>query len=177
VSRYLVALMMVGLGLASVTIASEPEATSVAQKALVNGEPSIDALLERFRDALSRKDKAGLRALRLTQDEYLGIVLPGSVSPGQPWAKYSEQAQKYFWGLLNGKSIYSEAALLNDFGGRSLKVTAVRYHKGTQDYANYRDYKQLVLKIEDDTGNVEQMRLGSVAEIGGQYKFISYVRD
>src|SRR5690349_19033418 len=119
-------------------MASGAEATAAEKRTLVNGAPSIDALLERFRDAVSRKDKAALRALRLTQDEYLGIVRPGSVPPGQPWTTYSEQAQEYFWGTLNGKSIYSEANLLNDFGGRDFTVKAVRYQKGVQDYANYR---------------------------------------
>jgi hypothetical protein len=175
-----VAVLVAGLGLSAVEHAASEGAPAVGQaqsKSLVSGEPSIDALLERFREALSHKDKASLRALRLTQDEYIGIVLPGSVPPGQPWATYSEQAQQYFWGILNGKSVYSEAGLLNDFGGRDLKVKSVRYHKGVQDYANYRAYKQLVLTVEDDAGNVEQMRLGSIAEIAGQYKFISYVRD
>src|SRR5690349_15767766 len=139
VGRYLVAVMVLGLGFSSVALASEAEAAKVEQKStLVNAAPSIDDLLQRFRDAVSRNDKAALRALRLTQDEYLGIVLPGSVPPGQPWATYSEQAQEYFWGTLNGKSIYSEANLLNDFGGRDFTVKAVRYQKGVQDYANYR---------------------------------------
>ncbi len=176
-SRYLVAVMMIGVGLSSVAIARGAETTAVEQTTLVDGAPSIDALLERFHDAVSHNDKAALRALRLTQDEYLGIVLPGSVAPGQPWATYSQQAQDYFWGLLNGRSIYSEAALMSDYGGRSFKVTWVRCQKGIQEYANYRAYKQLVLTVEDDKGNVEPMRLGSVAEIAGQFKFISYVRD
>jgi hypothetical protein len=177
VKAYLTALLVAGLMLGpAVTVrGSDEHATAGTHATLVNAEPSIDALVERFREALERNDKGALRGLRLTQDEYLGIVLPGSVPPGQPWAAYSDQAQEYFWGLLNGKSIYSEANLLHEVGGRPLKVTAVRYRKGIETYSNYRAYKQLVLTVEDGSGNTEQVKTGSIAEIGGQFKFVSYV--
>jgi len=56
-------------------------------------------------------------------------------------------------------------------------VTAVRYRKGIETYSNYRAYKQLVLTVEDGSGNTEQVKTGSIAEIGGQFKFVSYVYD
>jgi hypothetical protein len=179
VKRHLATILAIGLGLAPVAIAAHADEAAKAEThaTLVNAEPSIDALVERLRTALVQNDKTALRALRLTQDEYLGIVLPGSVPPGQPWATYSDEAQQYFWGLLNGKSIYSEANLLHEFGGRPIKFTEVHYRKGVQDYANYRAYKQLVLTVEDDAGTRETMRIGSIAEIGGQFKFVSYVYD
>lgn len=168
--------VVVGLARADAVSAVSTAAAPQAPAKLLNGEPTIDALVDKFCEALAQKDKTGLRALRLTQDEYLGIVLPGSVEPGQPWATYSDQAQQYFWGLLNGKSSYSEANLLQEFGGHQLRVKNVQYRKGTQVYAGYRAYKQLTVTV-DDAGSETELRIGSIAEIDGQYKFISFVRD
>jgi len=160
--------------------ATEPTPASVTpnERHLADGEPSIDSLIGKFTHALEAKDKQLLRRLRVDRDEYLDIIMPGSVDDGQPRATYDDQAKQYFWGVLNGKSVYVEANLLNDFGGKSLKVTSVDYRKGIKRYRDYTAYKQLILTIDDGSGNPsEHMKIGSVAEVNGQYKFISYVRD
>jgi len=145
---------------------------------LADGESSIDGLLEKFRHALEAKDKQLLRQLRITRAEYLDIIMPGSVDEGQPRVTYDATAKNYFWGILNGKSIYVEANLLSSFGGKPLKVTVVEYRKGIKRYRDYTAYKQLMLTIDDGSGNPpEEMKIGSIAEVNGQYKFISYVRD
>src|SRR5262249_46179223 len=155
-----------------------PASNTPSEYHLTQAEASIGDLMDKFRHALETKDKQLLRALRVTQDEYLGIIMPGSVEEGQPRGAYSEQAQKYFWGILNGKSIYDEANLLYVYGGKPLKVTAVEYRKGIHRYRDYTAYKQLTVTVDDGSGNPpERMRIGSIAEINGQYKFISYVRD
>ena len=155
-----------------------PSSNTPSEYRLVDAEPSIDSLIEKFRHALETKDKQLLRALRITQHEYLGIIMPGSVEEGQPRGAYSEQAQKYFWGILNGKSIYVEANLLYDYGGKPLKITSVEYRRGVHRYRDYTAYKQLMMTVDDGSGNPpERMKIGSIAEINGQYKFISYVRE
>ncbi|HZU59182.1 MAG TPA: hypothetical protein VFA06_25100 [Actinocrinis sp.] len=170
VAKTLVVVMLVLAVHAAATAPSRP-------RRLTDASPSVDALLERFREALVAKDKAALRALRVTQDEYLGIIMPGSVEPGQPRAQYSAQAQQYFWGILNGKSIYVEADLLYQYGGHPFRITGVSFRRGIKDYADYRAYRQLTLAIEDDAGKVDHLKIGSIAEVDGQFKFISYVRD
>ena len=142
-----------------------------------NGEASIDSLIEKFRQALVDKDKNLLRSLRVTEDEYRNFIMPGSVDEGRPRAQYTEQASEYFWGILNGRSIYSEANLLHDFGGHEIKFTKVEYRKGVQKYRDYTAYKQLILTVENENGEPEVMKIGSIAEVDGQFKFISFVRD
>ena len=155
-----------------------PASNTPNEYRLVGAEPSIDSLIEKFRQALETKDKQLLRQLRVTRKEYLDIIMPGSVDEGQPRATYDETAKNYFWGILNGKSIYIEANLLYDFGGKPLKVRAVEYRHGIKRYRDYTAYKQLMLTLDDGSGNPpEHMKIGSIAEINGQYKFISYVRD
>jgi len=174
--RYrLVVIVLVVLALAIVREALT-HAKSPAPK-LSSAASSINSLVEDLRLALINKDKTTLRTLRVNQDEYLGLILPGSVEPGQKPAEWSGQAQEYFWGMLNGKSIYVEANLLDTYGGHPFRVTDIRYVKGIKEYALYKAYKQLELTLEDDAGKVDHLRIGSIAEVDGRYKFISYVRD
>jgi hypothetical protein len=174
--------LTLALGLLALTAGGStgesPASNTPSEYRLVDAEPTIDSLLDKFRHALETKDKDLLRQLRVNRKEYLDIIMPGSVDEGQPRATYDKTARDYFWGILNGKSIYVEANLLNDFGGKPLKVTSVEYRRGIKRYRDYSAYKQLMLTIDDGSGNVpEQMKIGSIAEVNGQYKFVSYVRD
>jgi hypothetical protein len=144
---------------------------------LEHGAPSIDKLIDDFVQAINDKDKARLRQLRVSQDEYAGLILPGSVEPGAHRPQYNQEEVEYLWGIVNGKSIYAEATLLASFGGHHATVTGKEFQKGTKKYADYTAYKQLRLTLKDDKGTEATMRIGSIAEVDGQFKFISYVQD
>ena len=145
---------------------------------LQNAAPSIDALIERFLTALEKKDEAALRHLRINEAEYRQIILPGSVPPGTPRRHYREDVTEYFWGTMNGKSAGYEKYLIDEVGGRGYtKVKSVSYHKGETRYAGYTAYKQLRLVVEDAAGEEHEIRTGSIADLDGQYKFISFIRD
>jgi hypothetical protein len=144
---------------------------------LQHGAASIEILIDDFVHAINDQDKTRLRQLRVSQDEYVAVILPGSVQPGERRPQYNQEEAEYLWGILNGKSIYAEAGLLASFGGHHATVTGKEFRKGTTKYADYTAYKQLVLTLKDDKGTEATMRIGSIAEVGGQFKFISYVRD
>jgi len=142
-----------------------------------DGAPSIERLIDEFVQAINDKDKTRLRQLRVSQEEYLGVILPGSVEPGERRPQYNQEESDYLWGLLNGKSIYVEANLIASYGGHHATVTEKEFRRGMQKYADYTAYKQLTLTLKDDKGTEATMRIGSIAEVDGQFKFISYVRD
>ncbi len=144
---------------------------------LRNGAPSVDALVDRFLKALRDKDKAGVHDLRVTENEYRSLILLGSVEEGHPRPRYSDQESQYLWSMINQKSIYTEANILAGWGGRPLKLKSVEYRDGKKKYADYTAYKQLSLMLEDDQGTEAELRIGSIAEVDGVYKFISYVRN
>lgn len=50
------------------------------------------------------------------------------------------------------------------------------FAKGVTDYATYRAYRQLRLAVTSD-GSPAELATGSIAEVQGRYKFISYIRD
>jgi len=153
------------------------EAKAAPAVRLEHAAPSIDKLIDEFVAAINDKDKARLRQLRVSQEEYVGLILPGSVQPGTRRPQYNQEETEYLWGMLNGKSIYAEAGLIASFGGHNATVTQKEFRKGITQYADYTAYKQLTLTLKDDKGTEATMRIGSIAEVDGQFKFISYVRD
>jgi hypothetical protein len=153
------------------------EARAAPRVTLTDASPSIDDLVARFLDTLRRKDADGLRALRCTKSEYIGLILSGSVPDGAPLREWSEEVNDFYWSLLHTKSVYSEANILSTFGGGRYTRVAINYSKGTQKYATYTAYKQLELTVRDENGVEREIRIGSIAEVNGRYKFISFIRD
>lgn len=153
------------------------EARAEAAAALRDGAASLDTLLQRFLEALQLKDRQALHALRLTEGEYRDIILPGTVPPGQPLKTVRPDVSEWAWSVLHTKSTYYEAFLLDSFGGHTYRVEGIAWKKGTQSYSNYTAYKQLELRVVDETGQEHEIRTGSIAEVDGAYKFISFIRD
>jgi len=144
---------------------------------LKDASPSADALIGRFLDALKNKDAAALRSLRVTEDEYLKIILPGSVDKGKPLRKWPDETCRYFWSEINAKSLYSEEYLLSLWGGHTYQIKNVAYEKGTRDFAVYKAYRQLRLTLVRDDGEEAVLGTGSIAELNGEFKFLSFKRD
>ena len=67
--------------------------------------------------------------------------------------------------------------MLHEFGGKNFAIDSVEYRKGVKKYRDYTAYKQLTLMVKHPGEEPERMKIGSIAEVDGQYKFISYVRD
>jgi hypothetical protein len=145
---------------------------------LADAASSSEALFDRFLAALAAKDPDALHRLRVTEAEYRDIMLPGSVPEGQPLRKPTPDLADFAWGRLNTRSSYYEQYLLQAFGGRHLKVKAVKYDKGEGRYASYAAHRQVRLEVEDEnTGEIGELATGSVIEMDGAFKFISYIRD
>jgi hypothetical protein len=144
---------------------------------LENAAPSPDALIERFLEALRQKDRAMLHGLRVTEAEYVNLIMAGSVEPGQPLRQWPEKANRYFWSGFDEKSRYYELYLLGEYGGHAYRIKSMEFDKGTKTYATYEAYRQLRLVLEDETGKEAYLATGSIADVGGQWKFISFIRD
>jgi hypothetical protein len=158
------------------TIDQIPEAGPV--RALENAEPSAEQLIDRFLDALARKDLDALHRLRVTETEYREILMPTSVPEGQPTRRPSKELADLAWGLIDEKSRYYEASLLLHFGGLPLRVKDLSYDKGEKRFAGYSARQQLRLLLEDESTGAElELGTGSIIEVAGHYKFVSFIRD
>lgn len=144
---------------------------------LSGGASSVDELLGKFVNALADNDRRALDDLRVGEEEYRERIMPGSVKPGDPPQKLSPAADQYFWESLNLKSLYSEQGLLNEYGGRAYTIKSVIWRKGIKDYDGFRCYDRLEMTMADADGNERVLSTGSVAEVDGTFKFISFIRD
>jgi hypothetical protein len=137
---------------------------------------STAELVQRLLEALERRDLNALHRLRVTEPEYKGIILAGGVPVGQPFRSYRAEVSDLAWQTLNTKSIYYERFLLHEYGGRRYELKDVRFEEGTADYAGYRAHRQLRLSLAREGSTVE-LATGSIAEVGGRFKFVSFIRD
>ena len=142
---------------------------------LADASPSADALIGRLIDALAKKDADTLNRLRVTEDEYRTFLLPGAGDPGQPGRVYDDASSKFAWDKLNTNSTYAAAGIMTGYGGHTLKLKEVTYLKGRKDYAWYTAYRTVGLKLEDENGKESELVLGSIVEIDGQFKFVSFL--
>ena len=149
----------------------------LAGSKLDHAAPSIETLIDQFLGALAAKDRAALHQLRVTESEYLETILPGTVAVGAEQRKWPEEVTKFYWAQMDDKSKFYEGFLLQKFGGRKYQLKSMQYEKGTQQYATYSAFKQLRLALEDGDGKPVELATGSIAEVDGQYKFISFIRD
>jgi hypothetical protein len=144
---------------------------------LAGSANSVDALVDQFLRGLERGDREALERIRISEREYVSFILPGSAPEGQKPQAFPDKKAKYFWGMNHTRSSYALQRLLNDFGGRSYRRKTLRYGSGTQQYAWYTAHKDLELVVEDGQGREVEVHTGSIAEIDGQFKFISYFCD
>jgi hypothetical protein len=66
-----------------------------------NARSSLDSLIDEFVEALSTNDKKSLTRLRVTEREYLDIIVPGTVPVGAE-PRHNSPKVKEFW--VFGKS-------------------------------------------------------------------------
>ena len=141
------------------------------------GAPSIDALMEAFLAALEKQDVAALNSLRLTKDEYQGIIVPGTVPPGSAPRRVSAIVDKHFWEMLDFKSDRYVEVLLQRYGGKKFNRGEVRFTKPAQHYDWYNAWGETRQVATDVEGTEHLVTSGWIAEVRGQYKFISFQWD
>lgn len=173
---FLIGIVMLACGtLAFGRLEHAPDATT---RQLTDAEPSARQLIDRFLGALARRDLNALHRLRVTETEYREILMPSSVAEGQPPRQPSKEFADLAWGLIDEKSRYYEQNLLYEYGGRDLKLRALTYSKGEKRFAGYTAHQQLRLKLEDTASGAElTLGTGSIVEVAGRYKFVSFIRD
>ena len=145
-----------------------------AQRRLVNGAPSVDALLDRFFAALATKDEQAMQRLRVTEQEYRGIIIPGTVKEGEPPRQVDATASVYWWRMLDQKSQDVGHVILERFGGHRYLRRDLKYTKGIRKFGWYNALGEVRLELEDEHGERQPFATGSIAEVNGRYKFIGF---
>lgn len=147
-----------------------------AAAALQGGARSVDQLVARFLQALRKEDSDGLRALRVTEKEYQDVILPGSAKPGEPPLHYAPEFAEFLWDSLNARNYHGERTLVGGYGGKPLTLRETSLNR-EHEFAGYRSYGRVDLKLTDDQGNEVLLEMGSIAKVGDRFKFVSFVRN
>jgi hypothetical protein len=171
-------------GLAAVALeraasaSNPPPAASQPPIGFSDGAPSIDALIDRFLSAVERRDRSALHALRVTKDEYLQIIVPGTVEKGQAPRQITDIPRQFFWSINDTKSRYAADAILDRFGGRHADAHTLRFSRGTTEYLWYvaRGQVRLDLRFPDEP-LPQELSTGTIAEVNGRYKFLAFQWD
>ncbi|MBI1815663.1 MAG: hypothetical protein HYR72_11835 [Deltaproteobacteria bacterium] len=161
----------VRIDLSSTNSAAPPPPTGFH---LDGGASSIDALLDEFLIALQTKDEHALTRLRVTEEEYRTIIIPGTVKPGEPLREVADAPSVFFWRVLNQKSEDVARVLFEGFGGRALARRELRFTKGSRQFAAYTAHGDVRLLVLNEFGEQRELRTGTIAEVGSQYKFIGF---
>jgi hypothetical protein len=170
--------VMLGCGVALIGCLGQAPDRSQPAPRLANAEPSAEQLIDKFLGALARKDPSALRNLRVTEAEYRDVLMAGTVPEGQPLKPPSKELGDFAWGLVDTKSRYYEQSLLAEYGGKPLRRKSVAYGDGEKRFANHSVRRQLRLILENEVdGREVELGTGSIVEVGGRYKFASFVRD
>jgi hypothetical protein len=169
--------MAAAILVAAAVVVGVPSAHATAKPAFRDGAASPDELIAEFLDALANKDAKALRRLRVDREEYVDLILRGNVAVGEPLRSWPDDVNEYWWSVLHTKSVYYEANILAGYGGHHYRLKHYEWTKGTKEYATYVAYKQIQITVEDEQGEERVIRTGSIAEVNGRCKFISFIRD
>lgn len=142
---------------------------------LANAAASREALISDFLAALEANDRQALERLRINQREYLTLILPGSVQPGSPPQIMPARKSEFFWSYLDTRSRYYLRALLQRAGGKHFDRVRVDVPK-VERLSSYTAHRDPVLSATH-VGEELEIRIGSIAEVDGQFKFMTYYVD
>jgi hypothetical protein len=136
---------------------------------LEGGEPSADALVRRFVQALERADTSGLPGLALTRAEFAYFFYPYSAESRPPY----DLDPALSWFLVQGASRKGLARVLHDLGGRPFDFAGWHCQE-PQPFGSGRIWHGCVvnrLSAQGDT--IAESLFGSILEFRGRYKFVS----
>jgi hypothetical protein len=152
-------------------------AKSARESFVRGGAPSVDALMEKFVRALSNSDKDALAALLVNREEYVDLIVPGTVPVGHGPRQVSDQPKEYYWKMLSTKDHYFQESLLTQFGGRRYRDYTLKFTQPAKEYAWYKAYGRVKLDLRGEDELTYSLSTGWVAEVDGKYKFIGYETD
>jgi hypothetical protein len=157
--------MAVGLVSAGASCSRIPPLANVAE--------SADSLATAVLEALSRRDRARLDALALSELEFRDHVWPDL-----PAARPERNLPfSYVWGDLHQKSNISLAETLATHGGKRYTLRRLTFG-GMTTYGHYTVHRDASFAVVDASGETETIRVcGSFLEKDGLWKVFSYVVD
>lgn len=146
----------------------------VEPEALSGGAPSIQALVDRFVDALAARDSAAFRDLVLTRAEFAWLYYPYTRYTAPPY----RMAPELLWFQIQNASSRGLGRLLDRLGGQRLEVLGHHCPRPPRVEGPNRIWEGCALRVPSAEGEVTELELfGSIVEREGTFKLVSYAND
>jgi hypothetical protein len=166
-----------GAGSDTIAVAIEPgrgyaiEPLPPEALVLTGAAASLDDLLRTVESGLAVSDTTRLYDLMISEREYRQILFPAFPASHPPITAGFETV----WILQYPDSYRGLMRLLERYGGRDIRILAVRFDRPDQDFVNFVLHETSRVDVTVDSEPLENVRLfGSVVRIGDQWKVLTY---
>jgi hypothetical protein len=135
------------------------------------GSPSRDALARRFVRAVAAADTNEFRTMVVHGHEFADLYYPASPYSHAPY----HQPPQLAWSLIQNPSTDGLTKLLRTMGGKPITYVAHKCDPRVLHEGRITRYAGCIVRIVDATGDTTtRLMFGSIVELGGVYKFLSY---
>jgi len=135
------------------------------------GSPSREALVRRFVNALASSDTNEFRTMVVHGREFADLYYPVSVYSRAPY----HQPPQLAWSLIQNPSADGLKKLLRTMGGKPITYVGDRCDPKVFHEGRITRYAGCIVRIADAKGDTTtRLLFGSIVELGGVYKFLSY---
>jgi hypothetical protein len=142
--------------------------SSTRSPRLADSLSSPKAVGEAVVNALNGKDKEALRAVLVTKEEYIDHMW-GSFPASDHWPA------DFAYSNLNKNSTKGINRWTERFGAKNYEFLDIRFTRSVEKYDGFRLHRGTMLQVRNTKGEEKELRiLGSVVEMDGQFKLLSY---
>ena len=135
------------------------------------GSPSREALVRRFVTALAASDTNEFRTMVVHGREFADLYYPVSPYARAPY----HQPPQLAWSLIQNPSTDGLTKLLRTMGGKPVSYVAHKCDPRVLHEGRITRYAGCLVRIVDAKGDTTtRLMFGSIIELGGVYKFLSY---
>jgi hypothetical protein len=139
---------------------------------LSNACPSVEEIGKQVLEAVRQNDDERLEAMAITEEEYRRYIWPQSpVSKVKKWQEHYD----FVWNQQHSRSSHSLRSMLSRYGGKTFKLIRVRFDDETTEHNIYKAYRDTRLIVTKSDGKEVELNLfGSIVEMNGQFKIMSF---
>jgi len=135
------------------------------------GSSSREALVQRFVRAVARADTNEFRTMVVHGREFADLYYPVSPYSHAPY----HQPPQLAWSLIQNPSTDGLTKLLRTMGGKPIAYAGLECDPKVLHEGRVTRYAGCLVRISDAKGDTStRLMFGSIVELGGVYKFLSY---
>jgi hypothetical protein len=141
---------------------------------LEGGAESKEVLVDNLLRAIERADSDAVSRLAITREEFAWLYFPHTMYAEPPY----ELAPGIVWMQIEQASFEGMRKLMDVHGGKTLYDTGLRCPDEGTPAGIGRSWDGCVVTGRLPNGDeVEERLFGSILEVGGRYKFVSFTND